>query len=137
MRETSNKKRTSQPKVRHLHAPRNRSCGSDTLHGTEAAAHTYIHTHIHISKGSKESNEYRMMGKEQLRPGFASRSTPRSQPKLRHSYCSCLHRNQSCGSAKRCCLTQNEQMSHRDVMNNESSFSGAATQNDLLQALAY
>ena len=68
---------------------------------------------------------------------FESWSTLRSQPKLRHSYCSCLHRNQSCGSAKRCCLTQNKQMSHRDVMNNESSFSGAATQNDLLQALAY
>ena len=78
-------------------------------HATEVAAFTRLTVLLHQianvnphalhSKGSMESNECRVLSKEQLCPRFESRSTPRSQPKLRHSYCTCLHRNQSCGSA--------------------------------------
>ena len=78
-------------------------------HATEVAAFTRltillhqianVNPHALHSKGSKESNECRVLSREQLCPRFESRSTPRSQPKLRHSYCTCLHRNQSCGSA--------------------------------------
>ena len=58
-----------------------------------------VNPHALHSKGSKESNECRVLSREQLRARLESRSTPRSQPKLRTSYCTCLHRNQSCGSA--------------------------------------
>ena len=78
-------------------------------HATDVAAFTRptvvlhqianVNPHALHSKGSKESNECRVLSREQLCPRLESRSTPRSQPKLRHSYCTCLHRNQSCGSA--------------------------------------
>ena len=78
-------------------------------HATEVAAFTRlsvlhhqianVNSHALHSKGSMESNECRVLSREQLCPRLESRSTPRSQPKLRHSYCTCLHRNRSCGSS--------------------------------------